>query len=75
MMTKYPVRCEIVDATGRRIGPLIAKTPNVSKPHIGKRGLAEKMKDGCVRITLDDGTIIYGHQCWWKALGKPEDLK
>ena len=68
---KYPIRCEIVDVdgTGERVGPYLAKTPDVSKPHIGKRGLAERMEDGNVRITLDDGSVIYGYECWWEALG------
>jgi len=55
---KYPVRCEIIDVTGIEVFPGIeGKTPDVSKPHIGKRGLAEKV-DGYVRITLDDSNIL-----------------
>ena len=68
---KYPTRCKIVDVTGmiRDFGDIKIplRTPEESKPHIGKEGLAEKTgKD--VRITLDDGTVIFGYECWWKAI-------
>ncbi len=66
---KYPVRCKIIDIAGFTINDdypeIVAATPDISKPHIGKLGLAEKMLDGNVRITLDDGEIMYGYQCWW----------
>jgi len=69
---KYPVRCEIVDVdgTGHRVGPFVSKTPEISKPHIGKQGLAEITDNGNVLITLDDGSVLYGYECWWKALGE-----
>lgn len=61
----YPTRCVIIDVIGH---PFYA-TPDVSKPHIEKHGLAEKEidEDGYerVKITLDDGNIIYGYECWW----------
>lgn len=68
---KYPQRAKIVDPKGKLFaGKLEMRTPNISKPHIGKEGLAEKI-GRLVRITLDDGNIIWGHECWWKPLGKP----
>lgn len=76
-MVKYPTRCEILDVTGMEVLPgLQGKTPKISKPHIGKQGLAEKIGNN-VRITLDDGTIIYGYECWWKPLKeeKKDDSK
>lgn len=67
MTPKYPTRCEIVDVDGKEIYPgLIGKTPKVSKPHIGEHGLAELMEDGKVKISLDNGSVLYGHECWWK---------
>ena len=68
-MIKYPIRCRIVDVdgTGYKVGPYFAATPDKSKPHIGKEGLAEKTSDE-VKITLDDGSILYGHQCWWEPI-------
>ena len=70
---KYPTRCEIIDPDGHKITPeLAAKAPDASKPHIGKKGLAEKLGEWEVRITLDDGTIIYGHECWWVPLPDEE---
>lgn len=64
----YPVRCRIIDVTGQEVFPgIIGKTPNESKPHVGKKGLAELI-DGAVRITLDDGNVVYGYECWWESL-------
>ena len=61
----YPVRCVIVDGGGDEIAPgVVTKTPEISKPHLGKRGLAEDLSDG-VRITLDDGNVLWGYDCWW----------
>lgn len=69
---KYPVRCQIVDVTGMEVLPGIeGKTPKESKPHIGQQGLAERLSSGTVRITLDDGSVLYGHECWWIPLKKP----
>lgn len=63
---EYPIRAKIVDMDGLdyKVGSFTAKTPQESKPHIGKEGLAEKI-DGRVKITLDDGNVIYGDECWW----------
>lgn len=72
---KYPVRARIVDAAGTPIGPLgsglVAATPESSRPHVGKEGLAERV-DGLVRITLDDGAVLWGYECWWEPLPTPE---
>lgn len=66
---QYPTRCRIIDVTGQEVLPGIeGKTPAISKRHVGKEGLAELMKDENVRITLDDGNIIYGYDCWWEPL-------
>jgi hypothetical protein len=71
---KYPTRCRIVDATGGRLGPYPTKTPEVSKPHIGKEGSAELMRDGNVRITLDDGNILWGVECWWVPINEEGEV-
>lgn len=64
----YPTRCRIIDIAGKALGPgIVAMTPAPSKPHIGKKGVAEEV-DGVVRITLDDGTVLYGWECWWKPI-------
>lgn len=64
---KYPVRCRIEDADGKEVMPgVVAATPSVSKPHIGKEGIAELIMPSCrVKITLDDGGILWGEECWW----------
>ena len=68
MEIKYPVRCEIIDVTGVEVFPgVLGKTPEESKQHVGKRGLAEKAGLR-VKITLDDGSVIYGHECWWTSI-------
>lgn len=65
---QYPTRCEIIDVTGVEVFPgLEGRTPKESKPHIGKKGLAEEVDEN-VRITLDDGTILWGYECWWVPL-------
>lgn len=67
-----PCRCKIIDPDGMSLGTgLIARTPVESQPHVGKKGFAEKVKDR-VRITLDDGTILWGSECWWIKLEKGE---
>jgi len=69
---KFPVRCEIIDVEGQEVSP-------ISKPHIGKQGLAEQIRNleveelgtfttTTVRITLDDGNILAGYECWWKPI-------
>ena len=67
---KYPVRAKIIDVTGIEVLPGInGRTPDESKSHIGKEGLAEEV-DGNVRITLDDGSVLWGYECWWTPLDK-----
>lgn len=72
-MDQYPVRARIIDVVGVEVFPgVMGATPDVSKPHIGKEGLAE-LVDGLmgpdtVRITLDDGSVLYGYECWWEPV-------
>ena len=76
---KYPVRCVIVDIAGEVIDPeypnIVAATPDVSKPHIGQRGLAERIGAWDIRITLDDGNIIHGYECWWEPEEEYDERK
>jgi len=66
---KYPVRARIVDAAGTVIVPgFVATTPDVSRSHIGKEGLAEWENPSTVKITLDDGSVLYGYECWWEPV-------
>ncbi len=68
-----PQRCKIVDVTGEELCPGIEKrTPEESQAHIGKEGLAEEVGD-TVRITLDDGTVLWGYECWWESLSYQEN--
>ena len=75
MKIKYPTRCRIidVDGTGHMIGPFLSKTPAQSKHHIGKEGVAERDDNDYVRITLDDGTVLMGWECWWEQIGEMEN--
>jgi hypothetical protein len=69
MQIEYPVRCRIIDVTDQEIFPgIIGRTPDISISHIGKEGLAEEIEDLIIRITLDDGSIIYGYECWWEPI-------
>lgn len=66
-MITYPTRCQIIDVTEREVFPgIIGRTPDVSKPHVGKYGTAEQVTADCyVKITLDDGNVLWGYECWW----------
>ena len=81
MPITYPTRCLLIDADGSvyreirdsigRVIQICRKNPEPSKPHIGKKGIAERLdKDGVqvVQITLDDNTVILGSDCWWLPL-------
>lgn len=70
MKQEYPTRCQIVDANGKSWHGLEMRTPKASYPHLGKFGKAELMDNIFVKITLDDGNIIWGHECWWKPINK-----
>lgn len=73
---RYPTRARIVDVAGAEVFPgVLGNTPDVSKPHVGKFGLAEQMDNGLVRITLDDGAVIWGHQCWWVPVEKQDNAE
>ena len=64
----YPTRCQIIDADGIEIIPgVLGVNPEEAIPHIGKIGMAESTEKG-IKITLDDGNILWGHQCWWIPL-------
>lgn len=81
----YPTRCQIVNADGLPYVPIpgmMKRTPNRSLRHIGKKGLAEEVPwpfgmaaglNSVVKITLDDGAVIYGHECWWVPIEESKD--
>ena len=67
----YPTRCKIIDVTGQEVYlGIIGRTPDISKPHVGKFGVAEKLPNGLVQITLDDGIELMGYECWWEPIGE-----
>lgn len=69
-MVDYPVRARIIDVTGEMLPNtnIALRTPEASKPFIGREGLAEKLANGRVRVTLDGGGTIFGDECWWEPL-------
>jgi hypothetical protein len=68
-----PIRCEIVDVEGQDLGHgMVARTPEISRPHIGKLGYAHRVED-TYRIELDDGTVLWGYQCWWNRVEEAKD--
>jgi hypothetical protein len=77
----YPTRCRIIDEEGQPsvIPGFKRTTPEISKPHIGKEGWANLVKDEhspfgeTVVITLDDGNTLYGFECWWEPVKGAED--
>ncbi len=71
MGTKTTVRCIIIDPVVENIyqdKPYVAIAPEESLPHIGKYGIAEIVDGYHAKITLDDGNVIYGDECWWKPV-------
>lgn len=70
---KYPIRCQIVDAANQEVFPgITGRTPDVSLPHVGKHGLAELLESGHVQVTLDDGVVLMGYDCWWIPLARED---
>ena len=75
---EYPTRCRVMDIEGQSFYDtgLTMRTPPESRPHVGKEGLAELLPfedapdETYVRLTLDDGTVLHGWDCWWEPLGK-----
>lgn len=71
MAIKYPCRCRIIDPEGEERavegGTVILKTPEVSKPKLGRTGTAHK-EGHTVRIELDDGGVLMGYECWWEPI-------
>lgn len=70
---KYPCRCRIIDPEGEEVyndgeNTLVAKTPDVSVPKLGRHGTAYLEPDGNVRIKLDDGSELMGYECWWEPI-------
>ncbi len=65
---KYPTRCRILDVVGQIWRGIPMRTPEESQPYIGKEGTAELLDELTVRITLDDGAVLYGYECWWEPI-------
>lgn len=65
MEIKAGTRVQIVKAEGSMLGGHPLRDPYPE--HIGKQGvIAEVSKDdGMPKIELDDGTILFGYECWW----------
>lgn len=62
-------RVMIVEDPGS-IGGLETATPEVSKPKLGRMGtITEYVHNGLSpKIELDDGSVLYGYECWWKEV-------
>lgn len=71
------VRVKVVQAEGEEVRPgLIAQDPDAAKPHFEKLGWCEinavhPIGISNPKITLDDGTVLWGMECWWEFV-KPE---
>lgn len=71
------VRVRVVSVAGTEVFPgIIGADPDAAKPHFEELGWCDE--DGHPdplepnytnpKITLDDGTIIWGYECWWKPI-------
>lgn len=74
MDIKYPTRCQIIDVSDAafRLHGWKMRTPDESKPHIGKQGTAHLENEYSVRIRLDDGSELMGSECWWVPMETPK---
>ena len=70
------IRCKIIDVEGQSYRGCVLHTPEISYPHINKLGYAKEVYldvEGfedipTVKITLDDGNILMGYECWWEPV-------
>jgi hypothetical protein len=70
MTTPVGTRVRIVDPKGRRLAgtDLIAKAPADSVPHLGKEGEIVGYNGRSPKILLDDGSVLFGYECWWEPV-------
>lgn len=61
------LRVRIINVDGETYNGMRLATPGVSLPHIGKEGIASWTGDNLI-ITLDDGHILFGFECWWEPV-------
>jgi hypothetical protein len=68
------VRVRVEDAAGQSFFGVPTANPDVAVPNLGKTGWCEQnafcpeLGRNNPRITLDDGTVIWGYQCWWAEI-------
>lgn len=77
----YPCKVLIIDVdepdTVVLWNGMAIKTPEASKPYIGKVGIVERVADptlidyDTVRITMPDGHVLWGWECWWAPIVDP----
>lgn len=72
-------RVSVIRAEGTPIADgITASDPNPQ--HIGKHGTIIAMRNTGLgvrtpEIRLDDGTTIYGTECWWSPINPPNNPK
>jgi hypothetical protein len=65
------VRVKVEQAAGTEVLPgLVAADPDVARPHFEKFGWCDERavtSEGWEnpKIVLDDGTVLWGYECWW----------
>ena len=67
MEIKVGTRVQIVKAEGLGL-KLPLRDPHPE--HIGKKGVIAGVdeSDGMPKIQLDDGTTLFGYECWWEPI-------
>ncbi len=67
-MDTFPMRCQIVEGNPYD-GPPRSED---GSPYIGEFGVVD-MVDGKEVVTLDNGTVVDGSQCWWAPVAPKVD--
>lgn len=73
------VRVRIVPVSGTEIAPgVVGNDPTPARQNMNKEGwcdetaFCEDLGYSNPKITLDDGTVIWGYQCWWSPVEKAQ---
>lgn len=62
---KFPTRCQIMPAKTEN-----TNLGSINRQYTGQEGIAEQVGEKLVRIVLDNGVVLWGHECEWMPTGQ-----